>query len=487
VAATPDALAALIRRYARTHVPFVAGDVASRWAIPLPNVVAVLAALVADGDLIAGHFRAGGGDREYCHPEVLQRLRRRSLAALRREVEAVPGDTFARFLLAWQGIGSNARGLERLLEVITQLQGLPVALSVLERDVLPARMGYDGRLLDELIAAGEVVWQGRGAVGRDDGRIALFLRSDAAALLAPPADPPRSELHDSIRHRLGGGAAFVRDLLDGCPGVPLDEVVDALYDLVWSGEVTNDTLQPLRFLGPVRRHPRRPLMRLVPPRAQGRWSLTGAGATGNATERGIALATSLLQRHGVLTREAVSGEGVGGGFAALYPVLRAMEEAGRIRRGYFVEGCGAAQFALPGAVDALRTHRTATPASALLAAVDPANPFGAVLPWPSLAGRVARAAGAYTILRGGEVRLFVERGGRSMLSIGEPGDSDIELLGEVAARLGKLDLQTIDGEAASGHALAPRLRSAGFVASPRGLVLYPSRPAAMHARAEARR
>jgi ATP-dependent Lhr-like helicase len=404
-------------------------------------------------------------------------------------VEAVPGDTFARFLIAWHGIGSNARGLERLLEVITQLQGLSVALSVLERDLLPARMGYDGRLLDELIAAGEVVWQGRGATGRDDGRIALFLRGDAPALLAAPADPPHSDLHDAIRRRLGsGGPAFVRDLLDACPGVPLDEVVDALYDLVWSGEVSNDTLQPLRFLGPVRRHPRRPLMRLVPPRAQGRWSLTGAGtATVGPTERGIALATSLLQRHGVLTREAVSGEGVSGGFAALYPVLRAMEEAGRIRRGYFVEGCGAAQFALPGAVDALRSHGAAAPAPALVAAVDPANPFGAVLPWPQLAGRAARAGGAYTILHGGELRFFVERGGRSMLSSGEPDDGDIDLLADVAARMGRLDLQTLDGEPASGHALAARLRSAGFVSSPRGLVLYPPRPASMNARAAIRR
>jgi ATP-dependent Lhr-like helicase len=229
-------------------------------------------------------------------------------------------------------------------------------------------------------------------------------------------------------------------------------------------------------------------MRLVPPRAQGRWSLTGAGtATVGATERGIALATSLLQRHGVLTREAVSGEGVSGGFAALYPVLRAMEEAGRIRRGYFVEGCGAAQFALPGAVDALRSHGGAAPAAALVAAVDPANPFGAVLPWPQLAGRAARAGGAYTSLHGGELRFFVERGGRSMLTSGEPDDTDIDLLAEVAARMGRLDLQAIDGEAASGHALAARLRSAGFVSSPRGLVLYPPRPAPMHARAGTRR
>ena len=485
-----DATAALVRRYARTHVPFVAADIAQRWAIPVARVVEILTALTRDGDLIAGHFRPGGADREYCHPEVLQRLRRRSLAALRREVEAVPAQTLARFLPTWQGVGSDAHGPERLLEVITQLQGMAVALSVLERDILPARMRYDGRLLDELIAAGEVLWQGRGAVGRDDGRIALFLRGHARDLLAHPADAPHTELHDAIRSRLGeGGAAFVRDLLDACPGVPLDEVVDALYDLVWSGEVTNDTLQPLRFLGPVRRHPRRPLMRLVPPRAQGRWSLivgpTQDGAGG--TERGIAQAQALLQRHGVLTREAVAAENVAGGFAALYPVLRAMEESGRIRRGYFVEGCGAAQFALPGAVDGLRSQRAALSSVVVLSAVDPANPYGAVLPWPKLSGRAARAAGAFVVLQGGELRLYVERGGRSMLTCGAVDEDGIGALCTVAARIGRMDLQSIDGEPAQTHPLAPRLRDGGFVPSPRGLVVYPQRPGTLHARADARR
>jgi ATP-dependent helicase Lhr and Lhr-like helicase len=359
---------------------------------------------------------------------------------------------------------------------------------VLERDILPARMRYDGRLLDELIAAGEVVWQGRGAVGRDDGRVALFLRGDAGRLLAPPADPPHSELHDAIRERLrSGGAAFARDLLDACAGIPLDQVIDALYDLVWSGEVTNDTLQPLRFLGPVRRHPRRPLMRLVPPRAQGRWSLLQANVAASGTERGIALAQSLLQRHGVLTREAVAAENVPGGFAALYPVLRAMEESGRIRRGYFVEGCGAAQFALAGAVDGLRSQRSGIVATVLLAAADPANPYGGVLPWPKLAGRAARSAGAYVVLRAGELRVYVERGGRSMLTSGEPSDDDIGALSTVAARMGRIDLQTIDGAPATSHPLAGRLRCAGFVSSPRGLVVYPQRQGAVHARADARR
>jgi ATP-dependent Lhr-like helicase len=488
VTCTPDPLAALIRRYARTHVPFLAGDVAARWGVPAAHVVDALSRLLRDGDIIAGHFRPGGGEREYCHPEVLQRLRRRSLAALRREVEAVPAATLARFLPAWQGVGSLARGPERLLEVITQLQGMTVALSVLERDILPARMGYDGRVLDELIAAGEVVWQGRGAVGRDDGRIALFLRGDVAALSTPASDPPRSDLHDALRERLRTrGAAFVRDLLDACGGIPIDEVVDGLYDLVWAGEVTNDTLQPLRFLGPVRRHPRRPLMRLVPPRAQGRWSLLAPDeARPAATERGIALAQALLQRHGVLTREAVAAEGVAGGFAALYPVLRAMEESGRIRRGYFVEGCGAAQFALPGAVDGLRSQRHGGATTNLLAAVDPANPYGAVLPWPALAGRAARSNGAHVVVRAGQLRFFVERGGRSMLTNGEPDDEDLAALSQVAVRIGRLDLQTIDSQPAASHPLAARLRAAGFVSSPKGLVVYPKRHGQPHARADAR-
>jgi ATP-dependent Lhr-like helicase len=326
-------------------------------------------------------------------------------------------------------------------------------------------------------------------MGRDDGRIALFLRGDAGRLLAFPTEPPQGPLHEAVRGRLrDGGAAFVRDLLDACPGTPLDEVVDALYDLVWAGEVTNDTLQPLRFLGPVRRHPRRPLMRLVPPRAQGRWSLLSPAGTSadGGTERGIAIAQSLLQRHGVLTREAVAAESTPGGFAALYPVLRAMEESGRIRRGYFVEGCGAAQFALAGAVDGLRSQRATGPTTLLLAAVDPANPYGAVLPWPKLAGRAARAAGAFVVLHSGDLRLYIERGGRSLLTGGEVDDEDVDVLSMAAARIGRLDLQTIDGEPAAAHALAPRLRERGFVPSPRGLVVYPQRPGRAPARADAR-
>jgi ATP-dependent Lhr-like helicase len=484
-----DSLDALIRRYARSHVPFLAADVAARWGLPLHEVEARLGALARDGVVIAGHFRPGGAAREYCHTDVLQVLRRRSMAALRREVEAVVPDTLGRFLPVWHGVGSAMRGPERLLDIVAQLQGLPLSLRVLERDVLPARMAYDGPMLDELIAAGEVVWQGRGAIGRDDGRIALYRRGEAAALLAPAGDGPDSPVHAAIRDHLAQrGAAFARDLAESCPGVSFDEVVDALYDLVWAGAVTNDTLQPLRFLGPARRHPGRPLMRLVPPRAQGRWSLlTRAGHSRAAgTERGIAQAQILLQRYGVVVREAVSSEGAAGGFTGVYPVLRAMEEAGRIRRGYFVEGCGGAQFALPGAVDALRSQRGPSDVVVSLAATDPANPYGSILPWPELAGRAARAAGAHVVLRGGLLRLYIERGARSVLTAGPVLSLDVAALAALAARAGRMEVLTVDGAPVAASSIAPLLRDAGFAVSPRGLVLYGDRrdrpAAAAHAR-----
>jgi ATP-dependent Lhr-like helicase len=484
-----DSLDALIRRYARSHVPFLAADVAARWGLPLHEVEARLGALARDGVVIAGHFRPGGAAREYCHTDVLQVLRRRSMAALRREVEAVVPDTLGRFLPVWHGVGSAMRGPERLLDIVAQLQGLPLSLRVLERDVLPARMAYDGPMLDELIAAGEVVWQGRGAIGRDDGRIALYRRGEAAALLAPAGDGPDSPVHAAIRDHLAQrGAAFARDLAESCPGVSFDEVVDALYDLVWAGAVTNDTLQPLRFLGPARRHPGRPLMRLVPPRAQGRWSLlTRAGHSRAAgTERGIAQAQILLQRYGVVVREAVSSEGAAGGFTGVYPVLRAMEEAGRIRRGYFVEGCGGAQFALPGAVDALRAQRGPSDVVVSLAATDPANPYGSILPWPELAGRAARAAGAHVVLRGGLLRLYIERGARSVLTAGPVLSLDVAALAALAARAGRMEVLTVDGAPVAASSIAPLLRDAGFAVSPRGLVLYGDRrdrpAAAAHAR-----
>ena len=479
-----DPLGRLLLRFARTRAPFTTAAAARRWGLDPGEVEAGLRRLQAGGGaVVAGEFRPGGTGTEWCHVEVLRGLRRRSLAALRREVEPVAPEVLGRFLPAWHGVGDRGRGAERLLEVIGQLQGAALPVSVLERDVLASRVaGYTPRLLDELVSLGEVVWLGRGALGSGDGRVALHLRGDSARLAVEPVDPPGGALHQAIRDHLERrGASFFPDLLAGAGGGDVETLVDALWDLVWSGEVTNDTVAPLRALGPRTRGPahsrRRPLMRLSPPRAAGRWSLT-AGLRLPAvtpTERLHALCAALLGRHGVLTREAALAEGVAGGFAGLYPVLRAMEEAGRIRRGYFVDGLGGSQFALPGAVDRLRAERDAAPTIVALAATDPANPYGVTVPWPVGAGRPARTAGAYVVLDGGRLCLHLERGGRSLLTWGEVAPDHVAALAGVAARSGRLELRSVDGEPVRGSGVEAALRAAGFGVSPRGLVLYPER------------
>jgi ATP-dependent helicase Lhr and Lhr-like helicase len=336
---------------------------------------------------------------------------------------------------------------------------------------------------------GEVVWVGRGALGSGDGRVALYLRSDAARLVPEPLDPPDGELHARIREHLQSrGASFFPDLLRSIGG-DIETLVDALWDLVWSGEVSNDTFAPLRALGPRTRGgngvrpSRRPLMRLVPPRASGRWSLVAGlrEPAPPATERLHALCNVLLQRHGVLTREAALAEGVPGGFAALYPVLRAMEEAGRIRRGYFVDGLGGSQFALPGAVDRLRGEREAAAGIVALSAVDPANPYGVTVPWPESTGRTARAASAFAVLDGGVLRLYLERGGRSLHTMGEVTAEHARALAAVATRAGRLEITSVDGGPVQGSAAAAALRESGFGASPRGLVHWGERPALVRA------
>ena len=477
--AGPQPLESLIRRYARTHVPFVAADLARRWAIPEPAVEPALAALVGRGDVIAGEFRRSAHGREHCHPEVLRLLRRRSLAALRREVESVSPEVMARFLPEWHGIGSRASGMDRVLEVVFQLQGLALPASVIERDVIAGRVhSYNPRLMDELVSMGEVVWAGRGSLGTNDGRVALYLRGDAPRLVPEPSpDRPTDEMHERLRaHLAARGASFFRDLYNACGGGDEDEMLDALWDLVWSGEVTNDTFAPLRLIGPAARRPaRRPrLPRLLQPRAAGRWSLIAGivGSGANATERLHSEAGVLLQRHGVLTRDAVVAEGWAGGFASLYPVLRAMEESGRIRRGYFVEGLGGSQFALPGAVDRLRSMRDTGGRVVALAATDPANAYGSVLSWPESDGRMARAAGAYCVLDGGRLVLYLEKGGRSLLTHGEVKVEHLSALIALAAAVGKVEVQRVDGMPVTQSSLAPLMRESGFSSTHRGLVAY---------------
>nr|MDQ6919261.1 DEAD/DEAH box helicase [Candidatus Dormibacteraeota bacterium] len=484
-----EPLVSLLARWARTHVPFVSAEPAARWGLPVRAVDQALVLLASRGEVLAGEFRPGYAGREYCHPEVLRTLRRRSLAALRREVEPVPVEVLARFLPAWHGVAAEAAGIERLADVIFQLQGMPLPASVLERDILRTRVrDYQPRLLDELVSLGEVVWVGRGSLGAQDGRVALYLRGDAPRFVGPVEEPPTGPVHEALRERLTRGASFFRDLYNAAGGGDAETVLEALWDLVWAGEVTNDVFSPLRMLGPARRRsaPSRrrgvgrsvlrdlSLLTLSHPRAAGRWSLTADLRQGEttATERLHALAGALLQRHGVVTREAVLAEGAPGGFAGVYPVLRAMEESGRIRRGYFIDGLGASQFALPGAVDRLRSLREPDGRIVALAATDPANPYGVVIPWPDSAGRPARAAGAYVVMESGELKLFLERGGRSLLTFGAVDVGHLAALATMAATpAGRIELLRADGDSVHDSWLVPALREAGFKSTPRGMAL----------------
>ncbi len=486
----------LLARWARTHAPFVADAAAGRWGLARTTVEGRLKALAAAGSLLEGAFRPGGAAHEFTDPDVLRQLRRRSLARLRREVEPVEPPALAGFLPAWHGVGSNAGGVGRLVEAIAQLEGVPIPASVLERDVLSARVsGYTPRLLDELGAAGEVVWIGRGTLGRDDGRVALY-RRDRVDLLASAGtadDRPSEPLHQAIRtHLQRRGATFYPQLRSSIGEAGSEsELLDAVWDLVWAGEVTNDTFAALRALSlPRSRSKSQPrpgrLTALGPPRAAGRWSLVSdlVGEERTPTERGHALATTLLERHGVVTREAVASEGIIGGYAAVYPVLKAMEESGRARRGYFVAGLGAAQFALPGAVDRLRAARDDEASSVrVLAATDPAQPYGAALAWPRSAGDerlpLQRAAGSYVVLVDGEAVLYLERGGRGILQLPAAADPSITRRAVAAlpslvapgGPMRELRLERVDRGPVAESSLADALRDVGFHTGYRGYVL----------------
>ncbi|MFI7674446.1 ATP-dependent helicase [Actinophytocola sp. NPDC049390] len=513
-----DPLGDLLSRYARTHGPFPAAEVAARFGLGVAVVTGVLDRMVGTGRLVRGELRPGGTHVEYCDADVLRRVRRASLAKLRAEVEPVEPAALGRFLPTWHGVGKRLRHAptaDDVLSVVEQLAGAPLPASGFESLILPSRLpGYTPSLLDELTTAGEVTWCGTGALAGGDGWIALA-PTDVADLLLPDVEEavPDTPLHGAVLSAMDGGALFFRQLaeragailLDGGAEAPSDpDVVVALWDLVWSGLVTNDTIAPLRALvsgrgaahkprgsTPRGRYARlrgaRPAMpsRTGPPTVAGRWSLV-APREEDPTRRAHARAEAFLERHGVLTRGALDTERVTGGFTGVYKVLRAMEESGQIVRGYVVEGLGASQFAARGAVDRLRALSKADSAleadvqATVLAAADPAQPYGAALPWPDPVGtgkhRPARKAGALAVLVDGVPALYVERGGRSLLSFTEH-DTALRAAAEALSRavregwLGQLAVQRADGEEALTSGLADVLRDAGFRATPKGLRL----------------
>jgi len=575
----PDPLGDLVARYARTHGPFTGRDVADWFGLGMAVVADVLRRLVASGRVVEGELRpieSGGGihGNDFCNAEVLRTLRRRSLAALRAEVEPVPAVDLARFLPPWQSVGSGLRGSEGVRRAVEQLAGAVLPASALETLVLPSRVSaYSPALLDELTTSGEVIWRGHAALPGDDGWVSLHLAETAHLTLTEPArDFDLTDRHHEILEALaGGGAFFFRTLASTLAStvagqndllhIKDEELTQSLWDLTWAGHISNDTLAPLRALlrgGRTAHKPRRTAPRSTrysgragslgalsgrnlaaartsvpgrsgPPTAAGRWSLLPT-IEPDATVRAYAAAEVLLDRYGIVTRGSVVAEGISGGFAGVYRVLAAAEESGRVRRGYFVEGLGATQFATAGAVDRLRAQsrplpgglapsgpqrRDHAPSAVVLAASDPANPYGAALGWPArvtdLSGgpdgsapagsssarpaareaarsapgsvvrsghKPARKAGALVVLVDGALTLYVERGGKTLLSWTDSPEllesaADALALAVREGALGRLTVEKADGASILGpdHPLATALAGAGFHATPRGLRL----------------
>ena len=500
----PDPLQQLIARFARTHGPFTTMNVAARFGLPPGAVEPTLRELAARRSVQEGEFRPGAEGAEWIDHEILRRLRRRTLARLRDEVAPVEAATLARFLPAWHGVGETRRGPARLEETLDQLEGLPLSFKELEGVILPARVSdFQPRMLDDLGATGLFVWVGHGALGATDGRVALYRRERVGLLLDPPgaeALEHATPVHETLLTHLAerGASFFVELQLAVSDGTPGNEVRDALWDLVWAGLITNDTFLPLRAAQAPRKRRKAVEARrgrgrgagrtATPDRALGgRWSLVSnliGVRSPPPTERAHARALSLLERHGVVTREVAGLEALPGGFTATYRVLRAMEESGRVRRGYFVEGLGGAQFAWPGAVDRLRSVRAGGDSSPVVAlsAIDPANPYGWLLKWPATrddaGGQPRRVAGATVVLVDGVPVLYLDKGGRRLLTFAAVEDRPtaikaLRALRTVAARSRgrELRIERIDGEIARSSRLAATLREADFSADHKGLTL----------------
>ena len=522
-----DPLGDLLGRYARTHIPFTTSDAAARFGLGLRVTADVLGRLAADGRLVRGDFvtatdvTAGAAGEQWCDADVLRILRRRSLAALRAQVEPVSTAAYARFLPAWHQVGTSSAsghsGLDGLLSVIDQLAGVRLPASAIEPLVLAPRVrDYSPALLDELLASGEVTWSGTGSMSGSDGWVALHVGDSAPLTLAGPTDLDFTDTHRAILDTLsGGGAYFFRQLeAGGLPGeIGSAELKAALWELIWAGWVTGDTFAPVRALlsgagarrrsAPAHRAHRPPRLsrysvahaqsRTTDPTVAGRWSALPAPEP-DSTVRAHYQAELLLGRHGVLTRGAVAAEAIPGGFATLYKVLSSFEDAGRCQRGYFVESLGGAQFAVASTVDQLRSYTDGVDPqrpeyrAVALAAADPANPYGAALPWPAPGSegppaRPGRKAGALVVLVDGELAWFLERGGRSLLTFtNDPAahHSAATALAELVAsrRVASLLVERVDGVPALHPGAGGRhaatlagLAEAGFVRTPRGMRL----------------
>ncbi len=501
----------LVSRYARTHGPFQVEELASAIGSTHERCLHALEDLERDGRVTQGEFRPDGKGKEFCSTDVLATLRRRSLAALRKEVEPVSQSTLAKFLPVWQHVGSKLRGVDGLSEVITNLQGAALPASVLEQDILRSRVeGYRPADLDTLLTSGEVVWVGASSIGSDNGRVRLLWR-DSTELLEL-VDPDSLELDATciaiVKYLEANGACFWADIQtavkDSQQNYSESAVLRSLWDLVWQGVVTNDSFTPVRALntqgiskkpkrsasrrGRYRQSGLRSLSRSGPPSATGRWTLTkslkqaGIPETITLTAR----ANQLLERYGILTAEMALAEGTKGGFAGVYRVLKELENRGQVRRGYFVEGLGAAQFALPGAVDRLRDFRpqlgqedeldeTKVGSPVLLAATDPAQPYGAAIEWPKGVGRLSRSAGAYVILEKGELAAFLDRGGKNLVVIDTSEGASTSWIDELLQlvkqrRVQQLEIQQINSEALSeSPAIKQALLAAGFAPGYKGL------------------
>ncbi len=491
----------LFGRYARTHGPFVTLQLAERYRLRPAQVEPLLRELERDGKLVRGEIRPTGKEPEWCDAEILRVIKRRTLARLRNQVAPLDGAALGRFLPAWHGIGCGRSGSQRLLEVVGQLQGLALPWSLLQRVILPARVAeFSAEALDLLAASGAIVWVGRSASGSSDGRVALYRRDQAANLIETAAgDPPSGTLHTAILgHLRQRGASFLFELESAARAADdrctVAEFTAALWDLVWAGSITNDTFAPLRSLGRRASATTRGRRGAGQTLAGGRWSLVSQLTTPGAepTARALARAQVLLERYGLVSREAAGSEDWVGGYGPIHQVLKGMEDAGKVRRGYFVEGLSGSQFGYGGAIERLRATNVGDEAPAeegvgpedllVMAAMDPANPYGALLPWPDAAEdrdqRARRVTGAWVVLWRGRPVLYAAQHGRRVLSFGRSnppaGVTEAAFIrlaqSAMPGRRGFLLIEQIDGLPVRESPIYERLRNAGFESDHRGLV-----------------